>query len=124
MARFNWLQLDTGFRRFGAWALVMLGITCALPAQVCRYSQDIRTGCLACHTVYPELTHFGRMFKLNGYQLDNGKDITMITDEGKQQLALPAVPNLGLFVISRCAIGGIASGQQYRRTKIVFEWEA
>ncbi|MGO9037406.1 MAG: hypothetical protein ACLPQI_17880 [Steroidobacteraceae bacterium] len=100
MARFNWLQLDTGFRRFGAWALVMLGITCALPAQALPiFARQTQLACLACHTVYPELTHFGRMFKLNGYQLDNGKDITMITDEGKQQLALPAVPNLGLFVM-------------------------
>jgi hypothetical protein len=54
--------------------------------------------CLACHTVYPELTHFGRMFKLNGYQLDNTKDIQFTTDEGKQQLAIPGLPPLAVFV--------------------------
>jgi len=101
MARLNWLQLNAGFRRLGALALVMFGITCALPAQALPlFARQTGMACLACHTVYPELTHFGRMFKLNGYQLDNGKDLQMITDEGKQILALPAIPNLALFVMT------------------------
>ena len=100
MARFNSFQFNAWYQRCGALALVLLGLVCAHPAHALPiFARQTGLACLSCHVVYPELTHFGRMFKLNGYQLDNGKDITMITDEGKQILALPAVPNLGLFVM-------------------------
>ena len=100
MARFNSFRFNAWYQRCGALALVLLGLVCAHPAQALPiFARQTGLACLSCHVVYPELTHFGRMFKLNGYQLDNGKDITMITDEGKQILALPAVPNLGLFVM-------------------------
>src|SRR5271169_2333405 len=101
MARLNWLQFNSSLQRCGALALVMLGITCALPAQALPvFARQTGMACLACHTVYPELTHFGRMFKLNGYQLDNLKDIQMYTDEGKQVLSLPPIPGLALFVMT------------------------
>ncbi|MGA2189755.1 MAG: hypothetical protein ABSH33_14575 [Steroidobacteraceae bacterium] len=64
------------------------------------FARQTGMACLACHTNYPELTHFGRMFKLQGYQLDDGKDIEVTSDEGKQLLSLPAVPNLALFIMS------------------------
>src|SRR5208282_6731111 len=100
MARFNSFRFNAWYSRCGTLALVMLGITCALPAQALPiFARQTGMACLACHTVYPELTHFGRMFKLNGYQLDNGKDIQVTNDEGKQVLALPAIPNLALFVM-------------------------
>jgi hypothetical protein len=38
--------------------------------------------------VYPELTPFGREFKLNGYVLDNIKQITGITTENRETLSL------------------------------------
>ena len=77
MGRFTCFQLSAWYRRCGALALVLFGIVCAHPAQALPiFARQTGMACLACHTVYPELTHFGRMFKLNGYQLDNGKDIT------------------------------------------------
>lgn len=33
------------------------------------FSRQTNMPCEACHTSYPELTQFGRMFKLNGYQV-------------------------------------------------------
>src|SRR5208282_463594 len=100
MARFNSFRFNAWYSRCGALALVLLGLVCAHPAQALPiFARQTGEACMACHTVYPELTHFGRMFKLNGYQLDNGKDLQVTTDEGKQQLALPVVPNLALFVM-------------------------
>ena len=100
MKRCNWFQINARYQRCGALALVLFGIVCAHPAQALPlFARQTGMACLACHTVYPELTHFGRMFKLNGYQLDNGRDLQYTTDEGKQRLALPVVPNLALFVM-------------------------
>jgi len=103
MEQFNWIQRSTWLQRCAALSVVLFGIMCARPAQALPlFARQTGMACLACHTVYPELTHFGRMFKLNGYQLDNGKDIQMITDQGDAQptLGLPAVPNLALFVMA------------------------
>src|SRR6202142_1349486 len=100
MKRGNWFQINAWYQGVGVLALVLFGIVGAHPAQALPlFARQTGVACLACHTVYPELTHFGRMFKLNGYQLDNGKDLQVTTDEGKQVLALPAVPNLALFVM-------------------------
>ncbi len=85
----------------GALAAISLGLIGAQSAEALPvFARQTGMACMACHTVYPELTHFGRMFKLNGYQLDNGKDVQSIDDSGKQNLALPAVPGLGLFVMA------------------------
>ncbi len=48
-------------------ALAWVGLT-ALPVQaVPSYARQTGVSCAACHTSYPELTPFGRLFKLNGY---------------------------------------------------------
>jgi hypothetical protein len=54
--------------------------------------------CAACHTVFPELTPFGREFKLNGYVLDNIKQITGIDTSARQTLAINALPPISLNV--------------------------
>ncbi|MDE2137674.1 MAG: hypothetical protein KGJ68_09575, partial [Gammaproteobacteria bacterium] len=49
----------------------------AAPAALAVPSFARQTGmaCEACHTVFPELTHFGRVFKANGYILSNVKQV-------------------------------------------------
>jgi hypothetical protein len=81
--------------------VLLIGIMSANPARALPlFARQTGMACLACHTNYPELTHFGRMFKLQGYQLDDGKDIEVTSDEGKLLVSLPAVPNLALFIMS------------------------
>jgi hypothetical protein len=53
--------------------------------------------CSTCHTVFPELTPFGREFKLNGYVLDNMKQIKGITVERTETLSLNQIPPLSLM---------------------------
>jgi len=102
MAKFNWLRINAWCGRGSVLAAVLLlGVVASRPAGALPlFARQTGAACAACHTFYPELTHFGRMFKLNGYQLDNGRDIEMITDEGKSVLGLPAVPNLALFIMA------------------------
>jgi hypothetical protein len=107
MEQFNWFQLkawcqlNAWLQRCAVLAVVLFGVICTHPAQALPlFARQTGMACLACHTNYPELTHFGRMFKLQGYQLDDGKDLEVTTDEGKQMLSLPAIPNLALFIMS------------------------
>ena len=54
--------------------------------------------CAACHTVFPELTPFGREFKLNGYVLDNIKQVTGIDIDSSQTLSLNQIPPISLML--------------------------
>lgn len=53
--------------------------------------------CQACHTVFPELTPFGRLFKLNGYQIDNLRQVQGITPSKDLTLQLNYIPPLSLM---------------------------
>lgn len=54
--------------------------------------------CEACHTVFPELTPFGRAFKLNGFTLTDIKQITAITPHRRSKLSLSAISALSAMV--------------------------
>jgi hypothetical protein len=58
-------------RNFGAMALLAAALLAVPPraGAVPSFARQTGMACEACHTVYPELTHFGRMFKANGYIL-------------------------------------------------------
>jgi hypothetical protein len=68
----------------GAWA-------------VPSYARQTGMACSTCHTVFPELTPFGREFKLNGYVLDNMKQIKGITLQRSETMSLNTIPPLSLM---------------------------
>ena len=47
--------------------LAYAGNSFAVPS----FARQTGMACQACHTVFPELTPFGRLFKLNAYTIDN-----------------------------------------------------
>jgi len=83
-----------------AWTIVM-AILCALaPAShaVPSFARQTGMACSTCHTVFPELTPFGREFKLNGYVLDNIKQITGIDIDSRSTLSLNQIPPISLML--------------------------
>ena len=62
------------------------------------FARQTGMACSACHTVFPELTPFGREFKLNGYVLDNIKQVKGITTENRQTLALNTTPPISMML--------------------------
>jgi hypothetical protein len=62
------------------------------------FARQTGMACEACHTVFPELTHFGRMFKANGYTIDNLKQVQGITATKEQMLSLSALPPIAVMV--------------------------
>src|ERR1700736_2263676 len=80
----------------------------AVPAAaVPSFARQTGMACAACHTACPELTPFGREFKLNAYVLDNIKQIKGITTENRETLSLNAVPPVSVMLqISYTHTGG------------------
>lgn len=72
---------------------------CAAPGAwaVPSYARQTGMACSTCHTVFPELTPFGREFKINGYVLDNMKQIKGITMERSESLSLNSILPLSLM---------------------------
>jgi hypothetical protein len=62
------------------------------------FARQTGMACEACHTVFPELTHFGRMFKANAYTIDNLKPVRGITATKEEMLALSGLPPISLMV--------------------------
>jgi len=78
----------------GATALLALG---AVPAAaIPSFARQTKLPCSACHTQFPELTEFGRVFKLNGYTL---RAIESIEDSvrGRQALSLNLMPIVSIM---------------------------
>lgn len=89
-----------GHRAPLARALLLLTGLAGVPAAqaVPSFARQTSMACEACHTVYPELTHFGRLFKANGYTLDNLKPVRGITATSSEMLALTGLPPISLMV--------------------------
>jgi hypothetical protein len=77
--------------------LLFVGLSSPSSA-VPSFARQTGMACAACHTVFPELTPFGREFKLNGYVLDNIKQITGINIDSRETLALNSIPPLSAMV--------------------------
>src|ERR1700728_5429194 len=80
--------------------LLAIGLLCLQSAKtwgVPSFARQTGMTCAACHTVYPELTPFGREFKLNGYVLDNIKQVTGTNTDNRQTLALNSIPPLSIM---------------------------
>jgi len=63
------------------------------------FARQTGMACEACHTVYPELTHFGRVFKANGYLLTNLKQVRDVSAKKEELLELSQTPPLSIMAM-------------------------
>ena len=75
--------------------LVLCGATPAWA--VPSFARQTGMACAACHTVFPELTHFGRVFKANGYVLDNLQQVQAVSSRREELLELAKTPALSIM---------------------------
>jgi hypothetical protein len=89
--------------RLGALAAFVVGGSALMlvskPAQaVPPFARQTGLACEACHTIPPELTSFGRRFKLNGYTLTTRPPLVSDTDDHKKNTVwLSDLPGLGVL---------------------------
>src|ERR1700686_2232147 len=84
-----------------AWLLQLLlglGLAAPMAQAVPSFARQTGMACEACHTVFPELTHFGRIFKANAFTLDNLKQVRDIDATKQELLSLATLPPLAVMV--------------------------
>jgi hypothetical protein len=94
--------MDRAFRMVwtpaGALVALLIGLCAAGTANaVPSYARQTGVACQGCHTVFPELTPFGRSFKLNAYQIDNLPQVQGITSSKEYELLLNQVPPISMM---------------------------
>ncbi len=91
------MRLKTRFQLAMAVAAACVLLAPAAQA-VPSFSRQTGMACAACHTVFPELTHFGRVFKANGYVLDNLQQVRAVSSDRQQLLSLSQLPTLSVMM--------------------------
>jgi hypothetical protein len=81
-------------------ALLLSVLTAPAALAVPSFARQTGMACEACHTVYPELTHFGRVFKANGYLLTNLKQVRDVSAKKEQLLELAQTPPLSIMFMA------------------------
>jgi hypothetical protein len=77
---------------------LMIGLCIAGTANaVPSYARQTGMACQSCHTVFPELTPFGRSFKLNAYTIDNLPQVQGMTSTKEMELLLNQIPPLSFM---------------------------
>ena len=99
--RFKGFWALTGFA--GAAALALSMNAQAVPS----FARQTGMPCGACHTVFPELTAFGRSFKLNGYTLTGMKQIQSTSTAGS--VKINEIPPLSAML--QVGFTNVAKGQ-------------
>ena len=92
-----------------AFALVQSPTVKAVPS----YARQTGLACAVCHTVYPALTTFGRLFKLNGYTLTNLKQVVQMPNQTAPAMSInQAFPLSVMLQASSNVVDKPLAGQQ------------
>jgi len=73
-----------------------LAVTPSATQATPAYARQTGVSCQACHTVFPELTPFGRKFKLNAYVFTNVKQLAPVSEQAQRTLALSEIPPVAI----------------------------
>jgi hypothetical protein len=76
------------------------------------YARQTGMACAACHTVYPELTAFGRSFKMNGYTLTGIKEVQSTSTPAASGLKLSGIPPMSAMLQTQFQTSK-ANGDEY-----------
>ena len=79
---------------WGVWLFLSSSPANALPS----FARQTGMSCAACHTVFPELTTYGRTFKLNGYTSTNSDELKDGADDTGYRLEVNNTPPLAAMM--------------------------
>jgi hypothetical protein len=103
----------------GLFALVLA----ALPQQasaVPSFARQTGLACEACHTVFPQLTPFGRVFKASGYTLFNTLKVEDINKLKQSTLSLSDIPPVSAMVMASTSFAAKANDAESTKTSTDF----
>lgn len=80
---------------------IMIGILIIFPNEsraIPSFARQTNLSCNSCHTIFPELNAFGRLFKLNGYTLVGTETIQVRDTNDNVDLNLVKIPPVSLMI--------------------------
>jgi hypothetical protein len=80
-------------------ALLAALATVTVRARIPSFSRQTGLACSACHYQFPQLTPFGRLFKMNGYTMTSLKRITA-GDSTRPSLGLSPIPPVAAMLVA------------------------
>ncbi len=92
MSRRAWVVVPLIAFGGGLVAIAALTLAPSVANATPGFARQTGLSCQACHTVFPELTPFGRKFKLNGYVFTNVKQLEPINEQRESTLTLSDLP--------------------------------
>ena len=103
--------------------LCALLLTFALPGAayaVPSYARQTGLACEACHTVFPQLTPFGRVFKASGYTLSNTSKVQDVDSLKHYLMSLSDTPPVSVMAVASTSSTAKASDSQSSKTSTDF----
>lgn len=96
-------------------------LTWTVSAQaVPSYARQTGLACEACHTIFPQLTPFGRVFKASGYTLSNTSKVQDIDRVKHYLMSLSDTPPLSAMVVASTSSMAKANDSESSRTSTDF----
>jgi hypothetical protein len=99
-----------------ATAIVLPRAASAVPS----YARQTGLACEACHTVFPQLTPFGRTFKASGYTLFNTPKVEDINQLKQYTLSLSDIPPISIMAIASTSIAAKANDSESSKSSTDF----
>ncbi len=84
------------------------------------YARQTGLACEACHTVFPQLTPFGRVFKASGYTLSNTSKVQDVDRIKHYIMSLGDTPPISVMAIASTSTAAKASDDQSSKTSTDF----
>ena len=102
--------------RIGAAALAVGLMLPQSASAVPSYARQTGLACEACHTVFPQLTPFGRVFKASGYTLFNTLKVEDINKMKRTTLSLSDIPPVSVMVMASSSFEAKANDPDSSKT--------
>ena len=109
-----------GMSLAGMLFAALAGLFSTAANAVPSFARQTGMACAACHTAFPELTAFGRQFKLDGYTLQNTPQVSN-GDAKSPSLQISSIPPLSvMFQVAYTDTKGADNAQQGTRSNLQF----
>ena len=100
--------------------LLVSGSLMSAAEAVPSFARQTGLACEACHTVFPQLTPFGRIFKASGYTISNTSKVQDIDRMRRYLMTLSDVPPISAMVIASTGSAAKAANSQSDKTSTDF----
>ncbi len=119
LARFSYKVLVRSTLNLLSAAFLVLA-WCGRAQAVPSYARQTGLACEACHTVFPQLTPFGRIFKASGYTLSNTSKVQDIDRIKHYLMSLSDTPPISAMVVVSTSSAARANDAESSKTSTDF----